>query len=70
MNNSRVGVIFEGSCLKRAKVTFTTRNVVNSFIVSELDKWLKDLSANFTLKDCLLGVVKLTKNVVPGKYSY
>lgn len=39
MNNSRVGVIFEGSCLKRAKVTFTTRNVVNSFIVSELDKW-------------------------------
>ena len=39
MNNSRVGVIFERSCLKRAKVTFATRNVVNSFIVSELDKW-------------------------------
>ena len=39
MNNSRIGLRYEGSCLKRAKVTFTTRNVVNSFIVSELDKW-------------------------------
>ena len=36
-------------------VTFTPRNVVNSFIVYELDRWTKDLNVEFTLKDCLFG---------------
>ena len=36
----------------------------------ELDKWSQDLNAKFTLKDCLFGNVKLTKNADPNKYSY
>ena len=52
---------FKGSCLKQDKV-FT-------FFAYELDRWSQDLSANFTLKDCFFGAVKLTKNADPDKYS-
>ena len=57
---------FNGSCLKQ--VTFTPNNVVNLFIVYELDTWFQDLSVYFALKDCLFGSVKLTKNADPNKY--
>ena len=52
-------VTFKGSCLKLDKVTFTTRNVANLFIVYELDSWSQDLNT-----------VKLTKNNDLDKYSY
>ena len=42
----------------------------NLFIVYELDKWSRDLSTDFTLKDCLFGSIKLTKNADPDKYKY
>ena len=51
-------------------MTFTPRNVVNLFIVYELDRLSQDLNANFTLRGCLLGAVKLTKNADPHKYSH
>ena len=51
MNNSRIRVEFKKSCLKKDKVTFTPRNVVELFIVYELDTWSKDLNADFTLQD-------------------
>ena len=35
--NSKIRVEFKGSCLKEDKITFTLRNVVNLFIVYELD---------------------------------
>ena len=38
-------------------------------IVHELDTFSRDLSSNFTLKDCFFGGVKLTKNVDPEKYG-
>ena len=57
MNNSRIRVEFKKSCLKKDKVTFTPRNVVELFIVYELDTWSKDLNADFTLQDSLLGPV-------------
>ena len=49
---------------------FTHRNIVNLFIVYELDTWSQDLNANFTLKDCLFGAVKLTNSADIDKYSY
>ena len=71
MNNSNVRLKFKGSYLKQEdKATFTPKNVVNLFIVYELDTWLRDLKTDFTLKHCLLGSVKLTKNADPGKYKY
>ena len=36
----------------------------------ELDRWSQDLNAKFTLKECLFGSVKITKNFDPNKYSY
>ena len=49
----KVKVESKGSCLKQDKVNFTPRNVVNVFIVYELDTWSKNFNAYFTLKDCL-----------------
>ena len=70
MNNSKIRVRFRGSCLKQDKITFTPRNVVHLFIVYESDVWQRNLNTVSTLKDCVFGFVKLTKNNYPDKYSY
>ena len=36
----------------------------------KLDICSHNVNADFTFKNCLFGVVKLTKNVVLDKYSY
>ena len=70
-NNSRIRLKFEGSCLKQEdKTPFPPNNVVNLFIVYELDTGSRDLNTDFALKDCLFGSVKLTKNADPDKYKY
>ena len=70
-NKSRLRFRFEESCLKQGDTTrFTPNNVVNLFIVCELNTWSKYLNAEFTLKDCLFGAVKLTINAYPDKYVY
>ena len=55
----------------RNKPPFTANNVVNLFIVYEFMNYIDgDLNTDFTLKDCLFGAAKLTKNADPGKYRY
>ena len=44
--------------------------MVNLFIVYELDRWSRELNTDFTLKYCLFGAVKLTKNADPDKCKY
>ena len=44
--------------------------MLNLFIVYKLDTWSQDLNGHFTLKDCLFGSVKITKNADSDKYSY
>ena len=44
--------------------------MVNLYIFYELNMWPQDLNAEFTLKDCLFGNVRITKNADPNKYSY
>ena len=44
-NNSKIILEFKGSSLKQDKITFTPKNVVNLFIVFELDRWSQDLNA-------------------------
>ena len=40
MNNPRIRLKYKGSCLKQEdKAHFTPKNMVNLFIVYELDKW-------------------------------
>ena len=70
MNNFTVRLEFQESCLKQDKVTFTLNNVVDLFTAYELDTCLRGLNTDFTLKNCLFGAVKLTKNADPEKYSY
>ena len=70
MNNSRIRLEFKRSYLKQNKAHFTPNNVVNLFIMYELDRWSQDLNAKFNLKDCFFGAVKLTKNANPNNYSY
>ena len=56
--------------LKTDKLIFTWTDEVNLLIVYELNRWLKDFNANFNLKDCSFGAVKITKTADPDKYSY
>ena len=70
-HNSGIKLKFKGSCLKQEdKADFTPKNVVNFFVVQELDSWPRDLNYDFTFKNCLFGRVKLTKNADPDEYSY
>ena len=63
-------LIFKGNCLKQKTATFTSPHIKNCLIVYELNTWSRDLNSNFTLKDYLLGGVKLVKNAEPDKYVY
>ena len=58
LRNTKIRVEFKGSYLKQDKVAFTPNNIVNSFIVYELDRWSQNLTAGVTLKDCLFGAVQ------------
>ena len=40
------------------------------FTIFELDLWSWDVGIKFTLCNCLIGGVKLTKNADPNKLSY
>ena len=51
MNNSKIRLKFKGSCSKQEdKAAFTQKNLINVFIVYELDAWSWDLGTDFTLK--------------------
>ena len=70
-NKSRLRLRFEGSCLKQEDTTpITPNNVVNLFIVCELDTWSQDLNVDFTLKYWLIESVKITKIADTDKYSH
>ena len=67
-NKYKIRLRFEGRCLKQEDTTpFTLSNIVNLFIVYELDSWASDLNIDFTLDGCLFGGVKLTKTADPDK---
>ena len=67
-NKYKIRLRFEGRCLKQEDTTpITPNNIVNLFIVCELDSWASDLSTDFTLGGCLFGGVKLTKTADPDK---
>ena len=53
---------FNGYCLIIEKV-------INLYISHTLNPWLRNLITDFTLKNCLFGSVKLTKNADPHRYK-
>ena len=59
---------FKGSCLKQDKITFNHANIITIYIVCDLESNLNN--SDPTLKNCLFGAVKLTKNNDIDKYKY
>ena len=50
---------FNGNCLINICIP---KKVINLYTSYTLSPWLRNLNTDFTLGDCLLGSVKLTKN--------
>ena len=60
---------FNGHCLINSNISIPKKGK-NLYISYVLNPWLKKLNTDFTLKNCLFGSVKLTKNADPDKYKY
>ena len=45
-------------------------DAANLYICYELDRWSRDIDADFTLGNCLFESVKLTKNADPDEHKY
>ena len=70
VNNAKTRVAFDRSYKKQDEVFFSYKNVVNLFIVYELNKRSRDLHTKFNLRDCLSKTVKLAKHADPDKHFY
>ena len=70
INNSRIKLEFKVSFLKQGKAPFTPNNGVNVYIIYDLNTWSQDLNDEFTLKNCLFGAAKVTKNANPNIFSF
>ena len=60
---------FNGHCLRNNNI-YISKKVINLYISYILNPWLINLNTDFTLKDCLFGSVKLTKNADLNKHKY
>ena len=67
--STKIRVKFTGSCLKQDKVTYTHEKIANIYIVLKLGASSSHISDS-TIKNCLFGVVTLTKNADIEKYGY
>ena len=56
--DNKTGVIFDGSCLKQDKITFTHGKTVNIYIVYEINVWNYVDSSDSTLGNSIFGAVK------------
>ena len=59
---------FNGHCLINS--VSIPKKVINIYISYTLSPWLRSLKIDFTLKNCLFGSVKLTRNADPDKSKY
>ena len=69
ISSIKTRVEFNGSCFKQDTVTFNHGKVANISIVFEISKSI-NISDYPTLKNCLFGAVKLTKNADIDKHRY
>ena len=58
---------FSGHCLIN-KLSYSSK-VINLHISFTLNPWSRDLNTDLTYGYCLFGLVKLTKNAGPDKYT-
>ena len=67
---TKTRVKFSESYLKQDKVTYNHENIVNIYIVYEINKKDNTVISDPTLENCLFGAVTLTKNDDIEKYKY
>ena len=67
--NDKLRLKFEGSCLAQTKVTYTHKNIVNIYIVSETGATTRN-SFDLKLINGLFGAVTLVKNPDINKFGY
>ena len=67
--NNRLGVTFNGNCMKQNKIGFAHGTVINIYIVYKPKKRPVN-SPDFTVQNGLFGAVKITKNVNTSHYKY
>ena len=67
--NNKIRLKFNESCLKQHNLHYKHKNIVNIYIVYELDA-STSYDNDPTLKNCLFGAVTLTKNADIDKYGY
>ena len=66
---TKTRVKYNGSCIKQSKILYTHSTIVNIYIVYEMGA--SSSHNNYpTIKNCLYGVVTLTKNTDIDKYAY
>ena len=68
-NTNKIRVKFDGSCLKQDPGSLFHGEIVNVYIFYEISKNI-NMSDYPTLKNCLFGAVKLSKNVAIDRYEY
>ena len=62
-------VNFNGHCLINNNISIP-KQVINLYTSYILNPWLRELKTHFTLRNCLFGPVKLTKNADLDKCKY
>ena len=68
-DNNKIRIKFNGSFLNRFPPTIFHGDIVNIYIVYEINDTFND-SDYPTIENCLFGSVKLTKNSDIDKYGY
>ena len=69
--NGRVNLKFNNSALVQKTFSLLYSHfILNLYIVYELNTMPRNPTNNFTLKQCLFGTVKLTRNADKSKFTY
>ena len=61
-NSAKIKVKFHGDFFKHEKITFYHGNIVNVYMVYEINLSPNDLDSTFALLNSLFGTIKLSKN--------
>ena len=56
--------------IQRINFSFYRNFIINLHIVYELNTSQRNSNTNFTLKSCIFGTVKLTRNADKSKFTY
>ena len=67
---TKIRVRSNENCLKQSKISYTHAEVINIYIVYEINKKENTINNIPTLENCLFGAVTLTKNADIDKYGY